>query len=123
MDYMKVIWITGLIVGFTTWLLTKISIENELGKKWTLGVVHDTDPDIGWQSILERNLDNHHWEYIYINKENLPLIGRLAYSKVPKVPLPSLYASSEEDPIYKMLQDMVNRGHGSITGIKKEKNL
>ena len=121
MDCIKIVWFTGLIVGFITWFLTKTFTELEYEKKWRLGICHDTET--GWQPLLERNLDNHHWEYIYINKKNLPLIGRLAYSKVPKVPLPSMYASSEEDPIYKMLQDMVNRGHGSITGIKKEETF
>ena len=114
-DYITVIFI---VIGIT-WFLTKTFTEQECEKKWRLGICNDTE--FGWQPLLERYLDNHHWEYIYINKENLPLIGRLAYSKVPSVPNP--LAPSEEDRIYKMLQDMVNRGHGSITGIKKGGNL
>ena len=120
MDCIKIVSITGLIVGFTTWFLTKISIEYEIGKKWTLGAFHDTDPDIGWHPMLERQLDNHHWEYIYINKDNLPVIEYFAHSNIPL--MSSQLVSSKGYPIYKMVQDMVNRGHGKITSIEKKKN-
>lgn len=115
-NYIEIIVITIIIVGFITWLWTKASIEAKHSRKWTLGICHDTE--IGWQPLLERHLDNRHWEYIYINKENLPLISHLAYSEVPSIPNPLL---SKEDRIYKMLQDIVNRGHGQITGMKQQK--
>lgn len=113
MDYISVVF---LVIGIT-WFLTKTFTEQECKKKWRLGICNDTE--FGWQPLLERDVDQHHGDYIYINKENLPLIGHLAYSEVPSVPNPR--APSKEDRIYKMLQDMVNRGHGSITGIKREK--
>lgn len=120
MDYITIIVITCFIVGVITWMWTKTSVEDKWEKKWRLGICHDPDTELGWQPLLERYLDNHHWEYIYINKENLPLIRHIAYLNVPSVPSP--LASSKEDRLFKMLKDMVNRGHGRITGIKKEKN-
>lgn len=121
MDYIAAVTVTGLIVGFIvgfiTWAWTRTSVEGEWSNKWTLGICHS---DTGWQPLLERHLDNHHWEYIYINKENLPLITHIAHSSVPSVPGP--FVSTKEDRVYKMLQDMVNRGHGNITGIEKEEN-
>lgn len=121
MDYITVFIVTGFIVGIITWAWTRTSVEGEWKKKWTLGICHDPNTDYGWQPLLERYLDNHHWEYIYINKENLSLITHIAHSNVPSVRGP--FVSSKEDRIYKMLQDMVNRGHGNITGIEKEEKL
>ena len=118
MNYMSLIIITGVIVGLIVWAWTRASLECKWNKKWVLGICHDSNTDYGWQPLLERHLDSHHWEYIYINKENLPLIMHIVHSGVPSVSSP--FFSSKEDRIYKMLQDMVNRGHGNITGIKKE---
>lgn len=116
MDYFTVVLITGFVVGLFTWAKTKDYVEEKWEKKWMLGICHD---EKGWRALLERHLSDRHWEYIYINKENLALITHIAFSNVPAAPNPIF---SKEDRIYQMMQDMVNRGHGHIIGIKKEEN-
>ena len=81
-------------------------------RKWTLGIVNNN----GWQPVLERYPDNNSWEYIYINSENKPIIYRIAYSEVPQVNDPFGYDKNED--LRQYLQEMVDRGQGSIVGLK-----
>ena len=107
-----IVLVVSLSVGIIAYLHGKASVEVEWGKKWRLGVCNDSE---GWHPLLERHLGSYCWEYIYINKENLPLISHIAYSKVLSVgPL-----ISNPFQVTEMIQDMVNRGHGSIAGVKR----
>jgi len=115
MGYVSAIMITAFIVGFITWSWTKSTTENEFSYKWTLGICNDEN---GWQALLERSPNNRAWEYIYINEDNLPLIRHIAFLNTPTMSNPAV--SYKEDKINKMLQDMVNRGHGHISGIEKD---
>ncbi len=115
MDYVIVVAITGMVVGFITYMFVRSSLESKWQRKWTLGICNDLK---GWYPILERYLDNRHWEYIYINTENTSIIMHIAYSDVPRVEAP--YSAEKEERFQIMLQDMVNRGHGHITGMQKE---
>lgn len=98
------------------------SIKDRCKKEWRLGAKSDGQP------ILERE-DKRHREYIYINKENLPLIEHITHlTNPPRLTIPYPYNERERreeeadsyNMLLNMLQDMVNRGHGKWTGFEKE---
>jgi hypothetical protein len=80
--------------------------------KWTLGIVYEQR----WQPILERHIGGD-WEYVYLNKENEDLIRSLAQAETPQVRTREQnYARNQS--FARMIQDMVDRGHGSIRGFR-----
>jgi hypothetical protein len=129
MEYIEAIILIWIFSLCAAWGSAKMNTERELSKKWTLGITYNSD-GILKQPMLERHLgykgitaSGHKvrgtaWEYIFINEENMDLIRHVAYFKTPFESNP--YLPSKEDPLYKMLQDMVNREHGKILGIEKE---
>ena len=104
--YILIIIITAVTTGTVVYALTR-SFDAEWNRKWTLSVVRDGQ--IGWMPILERHLRDKSWEYIYINEENLALITHIAHMGLPSSPL-----IDSNERVYKMIQDMINRGHGHI---------
>ena len=104
--YILIIIVTAVSTGTIVYALTR-SLDDEGNKKWTLSVIRDGQ--IGWMPILERHLNDKSWEYIYIIEENLALITQIAHMGVPSSP----FIDSDER-VHKMIQDMINRGHGHI---------
>jgi hypothetical protein len=105
-NYILIIIVTAVITGIIVYALTR-SLDDEWNRKWTLSVIRDGQ--IGWTPILERHLNDKSWEYIYINEENLALITHIAHMGVPSSPL-----IDSNERVYKMIQDMINRGYGHI---------
>ena len=104
--YILIIIVTAVITGIVVYALTR-SLDAEWNRKWTLSIVRDGQ--IGWMPILERHLNDKSWEYIYIVEENLALITHIAHVGVPSSPL-----IDSNERVYKMIQDMINRGYGHI---------
>ena len=104
--YILIIIVTAFSTGTIVYALTR-SLDAEWNRKWTLSVVRDGQ--IGWMPIIERHWNDKSWEYIYIIEENLALISQIAHMGVPSSPL-----IDSNERVYKMIQDMINRGHGHI---------
>jgi hypothetical protein len=105
-NYILIIIVTAVTTGIVVYALTR-SLDAEEKRKWTLSVIRDGQ--IGWTPILERHLNDKSWEYIYINEENLALITHIAHMGVPSSPL-----IDSDERVYKMIQDMIERGYGHI---------
>jgi len=105
-NYILIILATAVIAGTVVYAFTR-SLDAEGNRKWTLSVIRDGQ--IGWMPIVERHLNDKSWEYIYINEDNLALISQIAHMGVPSSPL-----IDSDERVYKMIQDMINRGHGHI---------
>jgi hypothetical protein len=104
--YILIIIVTAVITGIIVYALTR-SLDDEWNRKWTLSVIRDGQ--IGWVPILERHLNDKSWEYIYINEENMALVTHIAHMGVPSSPL-----IDSDERVYKMIQDMIERGYGHI---------
>jgi hypothetical protein len=104
--YILTIIVTAVTTGTVVYALTR-SLDGEWNRKWTLSVVRDGQ--IGWMPILERHLNDKSWEYIYIIEDNLALIAHIANVGIPSSPL-----IDSDERVYKMIQDMIERGHGHI---------
>jgi hypothetical protein len=104
--YILIVIVTAVTTGIVVYALTR-SLDAEWNRKWTLSIVRDGQ--IGWMPILERHLNDKSWEYIYIIEDNLALITHIANMGIPSSPL-----IDSDERVYKMIQDMIKRGHGHI---------